>query len=336
MSPTIQISIIVPVFDVENYLAECLQSIMRQQFEHRYEVILIDDFSTDGSLAVCRQFEQENPDCIRLLINDENRGVSITRNRGLEVATGDYFMFVDPDDLLPDNALSHLYSAARQNQATIVKGNNSIFNDAGEKPAAYNVAARKVVRGDEILSTLYHHRYVRGHPWGKLFQRQTLGHLRFPVGVRMAQDLVFCSEAFAQASVLVLIDHEVYRYRLRPEGSTGGKFVRRSYLDWFESVASAGKHARTTGQHKAYKSLQMRTLAQLSRESRKVSAEHRSLVLEHLQNYIKLWNISLISLLKQSPFDIKTILRFLKMKQAINSMERMTSDSARHNSLSNR
>ena len=227
----VMISIVVPVFNVAPYIEECLDSIAAQSCEETYEVILVDDCSPDKSGAICRKWLERNPGNFRLIENDRNMGVSTARNRGLEVATGKYFMFVDPDDLLPPGALAALFQHAEHSKVDIVKGNNTIFDDNREAGARYNVTKTRIVKDDAVLTTLLEHRTIRGHPWGKLFLRERLGHFRFPVGVRMAQDLLYCGEVFANARSLMLLDKFVYRYRNRTGGSTGSKFKSGSYLD---------------------------------------------------------------------------------------------------------
>ena len=221
------ISIIVPVYNVAAYIEECLQSIAEQDFDYPCETILIDDCSTDSSVDICRRFIERNPaGGFRLLENPENRGVSATRNRGLDEAGGRYFMFVDPDDCLVPGAFASLYDAAERNSAAIVKGNNTIFDERRERSARYDTRRQALVVGQRVLTTLFRHERVRGHPWGKLFRREPLGSYRFPPGVRMAQDLFYCSEVFAHADSLLLIPQCVYRYRNRETGSTGGKDSR--------------------------------------------------------------------------------------------------------------
>ena len=110
----VMLSIIVPVFNVEPFLRDGLDSILEQNFAQPYETILVDDCSTDGSLEICQEFTSRYPEKFRLFESPANAGVSAARNVGLDNARGDYFMFVDPDDLLPLDALQSLYTAATQ------------------------------------------------------------------------------------------------------------------------------------------------------------------------------------------------------------------------------
>ena len=317
-SNELMLSIIVPVFNVAPYIEDSLQSITNQDFDYPYEVILINDCSTDASLEICRQFvKSKHAPHFTILENMENQGVSTTRNLGLDAARGRYFMFIDPDDLLPSNALSALYDTAEKYDATIVKGNNSIFDEFSEAAAGYNVRQTSLIEGDKILTTFYEHNKVRGHPWGKLFLRAQLGDYRFPVGVRMAQDLLYCSEVFSQASSLVLLDRNVYRYRNRGSGSTGSKFESGSYIDWLDAVEDTSQFASSASHRRAHKKLLVRTMTQLARECRKLSAEQARQILEVIERRSEKWNIHLLQLVFRDRLGARSISRYLKMRLAI-------------------
>jgi glycosyltransferase involved in cell wall biosynthesis len=312
-----RISIILPVYNVAEFLPQCLQSIVDQSPEFEFEALLIDDCSTDHSRSICNDYAGRHPQLFSLLANPDNRGVSATRNLGLDNARGDYFMFVDPDDLLAPGALATLYAAATGCDADIVKGNNTIFRDGMEKAARYNVRRRTLVAGDAVLATLYAHEKVRGHPWGKLFNRARLGHLRFPVGVRMAQDLYYCGEVFAGAGSLLLIEQTVYRYRLRPGGSTGRKFETGAYLDWLQSVEDIGHFARNRHQARIHRGLQLRTLVQIARECRAVDTGNAVQVLRVIEQKRAQWKLGLTDLLLRHGLRLRDLTRYVRLRLAL-------------------
>ncbi len=318
----VEISIIVPAYNVAPYIGECLQSIEAQAFAGRIEVLLIDDCSTDDSFAICRDFVASHPEKYRLLQNPANQGVSATRNRGLDEARGTFFLFIDPDDLLPPDALTALYEAASTSGASIVKGNNTIFDATRERDARYNAERSYRVDGDAVLTTLYRHEHVRGHPWGKLFRREPLGQYRFPLGVRMAQDLYYCSEVFAHADSLLLLARTVYRYRDRDSGSTGRKFRSGSFLDWLDSVEKTGDFAVTPGQRRAHRELLVRTINQLARESRALPPDEASRVLGEIEERCRRWEIRLGTLLARDRLGPRSLLRYLKMRLALRATRR--------------
>jgi len=317
-SDAVMISIIIPVYNVADYVEECLRSVDNQVFDHRWEAILIDDCSTDTSAEICRRFIDLHPGSgFRILENPENRGVSATRNRGLDEAGGRYFMFVDPDDCLAAGALAVLFEAAERHSAAIVKGNNTIFDDRNERPARYDTARQSLIAGEQVLATLFEHDRVRGHPWGKLFRRGPLGGYRFPLGVRMAQDLFYCSEVFAHADSLLLITQSVYRYRNRDTGSTGSKFRSGSFIDWLDSVENTSRVATTPGQRRAHKNLLVRTMTQLARECRQLPQSRSEEVLEVIEERCARWKISWWRLVSKDRLGLRSLLRYLKMRLAI-------------------
>jgi len=316
------VSIIVPVFNVGSYLREGLESLLAQDFAHPFEVILIDDCSTDDSLSICREFVSNHANRFKLIESRINGGVSVARNTGLDNARGDYFMFVDPDDVLPVGALQSLYGAATRHDPDIVKGNNSIFDESGEKNARYNVSSESLVKGDAVLTTLYAHSRVRGHPWGKLFKRSRLGHFRFPIGVRMAQDLYYCANVFSAAESLLLIDRAVYRYRNRDTGSTGRKYNTGAYLDWLDSVEKIGEFAHSRQQLNAHRSLLLRTMNQIARECRKIDPASAAPVLGVIEQKCAQWNIRLADLLGGGKLPLRDISRYVKLRMALRQIRR--------------
>ena len=111
MSPLI--SVIVPVYNVEDYLPRCLDSLLKQGIEEdQYEVVLVNDGSKDGSEAICKEFVNQHANFF--LLNQENQGVASARNHGLDFAHGEYIAFVDSDDFLADNGLKRLVDVLRE------------------------------------------------------------------------------------------------------------------------------------------------------------------------------------------------------------------------------
>lgn len=316
------VSIIVPVFNVAPYLREGLESLLAQDFSHPCEVILIDDCSTDDSLAICREFAGKHSHRFRLIESAVNGGVSVARNTGLEHARGCYLMFFDPDDVLPVTALSQMFKAAEEYSADIVKGNLLLFNDAQRRPAPDRVQRTELVSGDAVLTTLFEHVRVRGHIGGKLFRRDKFAALRFTVGVRMAQDLLFFSEMFARADSLLLLASDVYLYRKHPHGSTGGKYERGSYIDWMSAVEHSGKFASSGEQIRAHRSLLLRTMNQVARECRKIAPASAAPVLSVIEEKCEQWNIRLVDLLVRYKLPLRDINRYVKLRIALRQIRR--------------
>lgn len=120
-----KISIIVPVYNNEKYIDECVESVLCQTYEN-WELILINDGSTDNSLSVCEKYKK---DCRVKVVSQENSGVSATRNKGIELATGDYVTFIDSDDFVSNDYCSLLFSFMSENVSMVVLGLQKLMSD---------------------------------------------------------------------------------------------------------------------------------------------------------------------------------------------------------------
>ena len=319
---TIDISIIIPIYKVEDYLRDCLQSIVMQDFKGNYEVILINDCSPDGCESICTEFTANYPNIFKYHKFERNLGVSESRNHGLELSQGKYFTFVDPDDLLPRNCLTSLFCAAEKYDADIVKGNNKIFRQDEQWDAPYSTPDIKEFNDEEVLATLYEHKYIRGHIWGKLFNREKFCHIKSEPGVAMAQDLLFMCELFSQANKLVIINELVYHYRLRKTGSTGKKFETKAYIWWLYSVERVGRFSSTPIQVRRHKQLQIRTLLQLIREARFIEAKFLAPVLSEIELRLKNWNLSLYAVSFTHRLSAASIFRYIKFLIIFNRLQK--------------
>ncbi len=316
------ISVIVPVYNVQDYLGECLDSLARQEFGGDFEIILIDDCSTDNSKKLCEDFVAAHPTKAKLICHPQNQGLSVVRNTGIAAATGEYFTFVDSDDVVPQHALQYLYDAARTYQADIVKGNNLIFDEKGARPANYNVNKIKIYENDNILSVFLQHREIRGHTWGKLFHRTTFSHIKNTPGVMMAQDALYCAEIFSCAKKLVIINKNVYHYRLRRSGATGRKFQTGAYLWWLYSIENCGKFAVTRQQQTHLKELQIHTLLQIVREARSLNNQILVDVLQQIADKQIAWQITGLKELIKFNVGAAFLVKFIRFKIVFSRLKR--------------
>ncbi|ABD82775.1 glycosyltransferase family 2 protein [Saccharophagus degradans] len=308
------ISIIIPAYNVEQHIQKCLVSIFEQEFNGSVEVIVIDDCSSDNTLAIAESTLCSRPHC-KLIRHNTNQGCSSARNSGLDVATGTYITFVDPDDSLPAGALQALYNAAVEHDADIVKGNHFVINSKGACKANQNTLKKKRIFNQAVYTSLLAHKQVRGHVWGKLFKRTAIGNTRFKNGVRMAEDLLFCAEVFAKANALTIIPNNVYTYHLHGTGATGKKFITNAYLDWIESVTACKNFITHKSQLPAFNSLVVRSLLQLAREARAQNTDKKREVLAYLNEKIDSAHVCGKYLLSNAPSDVKTLVRYIKLKR---------------------
>lgn len=306
------LSVVLPVFNVEQYLSSCLDSLLKQTFPGSIQIILVEDESPDNSLAICREYASAHEN-ITLIEHVENGGSAVSRNTGLQAAIGKYFVFVDPDDLLPENALEILFNAIEQSGADIVKGSNSSFSDSKVKDrSAYSVDRIEEYRGESCLTVLLKHEKLRGHPWGKIFRSSSFKGILFTPGYRMAQDLLFCAEVFSKARHLVLIPDLVYQYRIHSGGATGRKYETGAYLSWIKCISEIHRYVTTKPQKFAYQELKIRSLTQMAREIRKLHGSELTSVLETVDKTRAEWLPSFWNLLLVNRTSMSSIIRYMK------------------------
>jgi glycosyltransferase involved in cell wall biosynthesis len=147
--PTVKISIIVPVYNVEQYLDKCVQSLIRQTYPH-IEIILVDDGSTDQCPALCDEYRKQD-DRIKV-IHKSNGGLSEARNFGLSAATGEFILFVDSDDYIEEDSCLRFIEAMNGQKRDIVVGNAKIFNNRKIKLMKHSYITKGIcVTGPDYL-----------------------------------------------------------------------------------------------------------------------------------------------------------------------------------------
>ncbi|MGM9734829.1 MAG: glycosyltransferase family 2 protein [Candidatus Cryptobacteroides sp.] len=208
-----RISIIIPVYNAQDYIESCLASIRAQDFLD-YEVIAVDDGSTDTSGEICDRFASE--DGRFKVLHRANGGVSSARNEGIDAAQGEYLMFVDSDDALLPGALKALSDAA--GDYDFVLGGH--IADDGKSASTVVPARSERYPGGDMASffedNLTRNCVMLDSPWAKLFRRSTVGRLRFNNDISYAEDKLFVFSFFALCGSAVTVQVPVYRYNIRP------------------------------------------------------------------------------------------------------------------------
>ena len=222
------ISIIVPVYNVEEYLNECLDSIKRQTYKN-IEVILVNDGSTDGSKEICEKYCKR--DTRFRLMNQTNQGQSVARNRGMQETTGEFLTFVDSDDIIKEDMLEQLMKQMTSENIDIVECWYT-HNEQELKPKTEeNIGI--VFRGDakEALISLCRDNIVRLNPVAKLFRREVILNFPFLEGF-IYEDVYSGIGILKQIRNMVKINYTGYYYRLR-SGSTMNREFNLKNLDLF-------------------------------------------------------------------------------------------------------
>lgn len=207
------ISVIIPVFNVELFLQSCLESVKAQTLKD-FEAILVDDGSSDSSGAICDAYARA--DNRFRVVHQPNQGVSAARNRGLDLAKGDYVYFVDADDEMRPEALEHLYHAITQGEYDIAASGYSLVRNGEETDQCMTAGSPPmIVSGDEVLyKLLVDCSFVCYTCWNKLITRKLIADLRF-TDIKQ-EDFLFCGQLSLRLGAVIYLNESLYRYYDRP------------------------------------------------------------------------------------------------------------------------
>ncbi|MED3085493.1 glycosyltransferase [Bacillus toyonensis] len=206
------ISLIIPVYNAEKFLPRCLDSV-KNQIYNELEIILVNDGSTDHSGLICDEYSKKDKRFI--VIHKENGGVSSARNVGLDVASGKYIGFVDPDDWIESTMFEKLYQLIEKNQADIAAC-GYIRETADGIALGNNIESDvKTLSKEETLNTILNPNGFRGFLWNKLFSIDVLnkGHkMYFDENIHFCEDLLFCCQAVSNSRNIVYDSTPYYHY----------------------------------------------------------------------------------------------------------------------------
>ncbi|MBQ3798903.1 MAG: glycosyltransferase family 2 protein [Treponema sp.] len=203
------VTVIIPVYNTERFLPKCIDSIIGQTYRN-LEIILVDDGSTDSSLAVCNGYAAK--DGRVLVIHKENGGSSSARNAGLAAANGDFITFVDSDDFLEADAYRMVMEVRKDTASDIVCYGMSFWNDRKEKriPFADN--------GDLFLKFRKYRAYMHS-PCNKIIRRKSLEGKFFRYDIRVLEDLLFMFDLMTDGCSILYLNDVLYHYRRDNAGS---------------------------------------------------------------------------------------------------------------------
>lgn len=222
----IQLSIIIPIYNVSNYLKRCLDSVY-SQIEENWEVILVDDGSTDNSGAICDEYKLNYPQTI--VIHKENGGLSDARNAGIKVATGEFIYFIDSDDWLVSNAISTLLDFALENRCEVVQGGFYYTYDDYLLYDNRKISIDQthfILNRKDAMTELIKNEYIKNFAWGKLYKSSLVKKYLFPKG-KYFEDSYWQHLIVNEINNYGVIPTPLYYYRQR-ESSISGQFNFKS------------------------------------------------------------------------------------------------------------
>lgn len=214
----VKVSIIIPVYNAEKFIAQRIESFKRQTLSD-YELILVNDCSPDSSLSVIKKCAEGNSK-IRIIDLAENGGPMCARFEGCNIANGEYITFCDSDDELPDDALEMLYKEAKATKSDIVAGTIDFIKISDGSHSLWKSSLKygsdQIAAMKSLLKNEYRHNVV-----GKLIKRELLQQYQYSnvKGLRYYEDFVLMYELVQHASKFVCIDNVVYNY-IQTEGSS--------------------------------------------------------------------------------------------------------------------
>lgn len=215
------VSVIVPVYNTQDYLNNCIDSILEQSYKN-IEIILIDDGSTDQSAKICDQYATID-NRVRV-IHQNNSGVSNARNTGLEQSNGSYITFIDSDDTIDKDFIDVLYNGFDNSidmtvcSFDIVK----VQHDPDLRNSICEVGARKVLSKDEAIETVLRGELFGGHSCNKMFRKKVLENIKFQDNIHICEDMLFVIEYLLKSNNVLYIEKPLYRYYIRDNSATHG------------------------------------------------------------------------------------------------------------------
>ncbi len=220
-------SIIIPVYNVGEYIEECVESILKQKTKYEFEIILVNDGSTDNSIERCEKYLKD----IRIkLINQKNSGPSSARNAGIKASKGEYLLFIDGDDFVDDNYLACLDKYV-ENKADIV-----VFSYAHliNKERLFNTIKHEFenISGKEYLNNLWTKgENISFFVWSYLFKKNTLEENVFDESLKNGEDFDFIMRVLPHAKNLFSVNIPIYVYRYRRGSITATKSLNKHITD---------------------------------------------------------------------------------------------------------
>ena len=217
------VSIIVPMYNAEKYMSECLDSLINQDYEN-LEIVLVDDGSTDKTLKICNEYAKKDKRV--KVIHQKNSGVSEARNNGINKSTGEYITFVDSDDFIAKDFISYYVELINKTNADIALSRMPVKYRTGESKQVLNNEEKiEVITGKECaLEMLYYKIFIAS--WNKLFKRKLLvdNNILFNKNIHFGEGFNYSVDAFLKANKVCITSLNKYYYRVDNESSVMTKF----------------------------------------------------------------------------------------------------------------
>lgn len=247
-----EFSIIVPVYNVEKEIRNCLDSIKNQTYGD-FEVLCVDDCGKDSSMDIVREYAQKD-NRFKILTHEHNRGVSAARNTGLDNASGEYTMFVDSDDWLETNALEIIKNNFDKSKSEVIVFNIYNCYPDGKKEINDTTNFKKSNQTQVLLTENNLNTFI-GVVWNRAYKTSLINdnHIRFPEGM-IIEDSDFTFKISMHLKSVFLIDDVLYNYLRNREGSyTTEDAVNNRIKDEITVISNCWKYAKSLGRERYYR-----------------------------------------------------------------------------------
>jgi len=243
------LSIVLPVYNTAKYLEQCIDSILSQTFKD-FELLAIDDCSTDNSLQILRQYEQKDSR-VQIFRAINRGGQAKARNSVIEQARGEYIGFVDSDDYLEASMYERMLAEAIENEAEIVVCGHYSTDENGNRKPCQAIRERRVLTGIEATKEVLRDEKIFSFPWDKIYRAELWEGVRFPVGV-VYEDTATTFRVFEKANKVVQLPDCLYNYRQTPTSTLRDRSheqkLKRAY-DNFKAFFSRYDHVRNDARY---------------------------------------------------------------------------------------
>ena len=286
------VSIVIPVYNVESYLRECVTSVVGQTYTN-IEIILVDDGSTDNSGTLCDEFAlTDSRICV---FHKENGGLSDARNYGIRQAHGSLISFIDSDDYVSPDYIMHLYQALVRGKTDIATTSICIFHD-GKPPKKHkhDAAVFHVYDAREALEDMLYMRHLEPNAFPKIYKKELFETIQYPVG-KLYEDIATTTKLIDKAGRIAYLDEEDYYYRIRPNSIQTASFNPKK-LDLLDqlSVVRSIVQAKYPGIMGAYYSKEQSALFNLYMNINRTDTKEKLKIADRLWAEIKKNRISVL------------------------------------------
>ncbi len=228
-----KVSVVIPVYNVEKYLKQCLDSVVNQTLKD-IEIICIDDGSTDNSGKICDEYALK--DNRIKVVHKENGGLSDARNTGINIATGEYITFIDSDDTVEKDMIEYLYNILKKFACEMSICTHNVIK-CNKKKKNFNLKSDYKLSSKECIEKMLYDDGVDTSAWAKLYKRELFENIRYPKG-KLFEDIATTYKLFVKSGTIACGHLAKYNYKIRNTSIVRKSFIK-SKLDLIENTDNA-------------------------------------------------------------------------------------------------